>query len=55
MPRSAGQVIPNASAAGSVVNHFSFVLPSDSVDYRRTGQQVAREAARYMQMAGGSV
>lgn len=38
-----------------IVNNFSFVLPSDNVDYRRTGQMVAREAARYMQIASGAV
>lgn len=40
--------------AGGVFN-FSFALPSDTVDYRRAGQQVAREASRYLQTAMGAV
>ena len=42
---------PTADRSQSVVNNFSFVLPSDAASNRRTGEQVAREAARYMSLA----
>lgn len=35
--------------------NFTFALPSDTVDYRRTGQMVAREAARIMSTAQAAV
>lgn len=41
-------------SSGNTYN-FSFVLPSDSVDHRRTAQQVAREASRYIRLAQGAV
>ena len=46
---------PGQSSGGQTINNFSFVLPSDNTNYRRTGEQVAREAARLMRNAQGAV
>jgi hypothetical protein len=57
-PRGNGDIMPagrTARAMGGNTYNFTFALPSDSVDHRRTAQQVAREASRYMQLSGASV
>ena len=46
---------PGQQSSGGNTYNFSFVLPSDNVNYRKTGQMVAREAARYMQISQGAV
>lgn len=57
MPSRSGNILPagQPSAAGTVVNNFSFVVPSDNVDYRRNGDQVARAASRRLQTVMGGV
>lgn len=57
MPGQSGQIIPASRTQQAVGNtfNFSFALPADTVDYRRAGQQVAREASRYLQTAMGAV
>lgn len=58
MPRGSGDIMTakqTARAMGVNTYNFTFALPSDSIDHRRTAQQVAREAARYMQIAQGAV
>ena len=56
VPAAAGNVVPNHQLGSSgMVNNFHFTLPGDTVDYRRAGAQVAREAARQLRFAGGSV
>lgn len=46
---------PGQSGGQQIVNNFSFVLPSDTVNYRRTAEQVAREASKLMRNAQGAV
>lgn len=46
---------PGKSGGQQIVNNFSFVLPSDTVNYRRTAEQVAREASKLMRNAQGAV
>lgn len=57
MPRGNGQIMPAGQTAKAVGNtfNFTFSIPTDNADHRRTAHQVAREAARHMQIAQGAV
>ena len=56
-PNERVDVLTPAQQSGRMGNtyNFTFALPSGSIDHRRTGEQVAREAARRMQLAQGAV
>lgn len=47
--RTPGQ--QRATSGATIVQNFTFALPADNVDFRRSADQVAREAARRMRRA----